>query len=56
MKIDFGELTGDETKQLAIEALGWLHLDDIIEVIKAAVPKEEDREEVIAELEPEEAD
>ena len=37
MKVDFGKLTNEETKAIALEALNNLTIDDCIEVIKQAI-------------------
>ena len=50
MNIDFGKLTNEQTKAIALEALNNLTSDDCIEVIKQAMPGDA-REELIAQLE-----
>jgi hypothetical protein len=49
-KIDFGPLTEDETKAIALEAMGQLGLDAQIEVVLTSIDKADWRE-IIAELE-----
>lgn len=48
--IDFGKLTNEETKAIALEALNNLTIDDCIEVIKRAMHGDA-RAELAAQLE-----
>ena len=47
--IDFGNLTAEETKEVAREALANLSVADVIDVINEAVD-EDSMEEVVAQL------
>ena len=50
MKIDWGKLTDDETKEIAINAINYLSDRDLIEILNMAVRKDV-REELIAQWE-----
>jgi hypothetical protein len=48
-KIDFGALTEEQTKEIAIKALEQLNASEIVEVLKASM-EDETLHEVIAQL------
>jgi hypothetical protein len=48
-KIDFGVLTEEETKEIAIKALEQLNASEVVEVLKASM-EDETLHEVVARL------
>jgi hypothetical protein len=50
-KIDLGKLSETETRNLMIECINNLTLDDVIEVLKLVFDNRDERAEIIAQLE-----
>lgn len=47
-KVDLGEFSPDETKELLKECMGQLLLHEVIEVLKEVFPAKDDRDEIFA--------